>query len=114
MALPVISSKSDNVIRITLTDSAGDAIDPSGLASIEIGVYQKREVVLQKWESVTVVDGANGICEVYLDKANLGKIEGKRMFIEVAIGVTNANFEDNIQRMVATDIALCDIALSVL
>lgn len=114
MAFPIISSNSDNVIELTLTDENGDPINPTGLQGIEVAVYQKREVVLQKWDSVTTTDGANGKCEVYLDKANLKGISGKRLFLEVAIEVTNSNFADNVQRMVATDIPLADVALSVL
>lgn len=117
MSLPVIYKGSDEVIQLTITDADGAPVVPSTVEDIIISVYQTKENVIQKWllseGTVDIFDDADGIVRVNLDRDNTEKIPQKRIYLEVAVETTNADFEDGVARQIQSDIPLCDLKNSV-
>lgn len=116
----IIVTNSDNTIQFAILDSEGTPIDPTGVdvVNIEIAIYQRKEVVLQKFSktdgTVIVDDAAGGLVSLSLDKLNLKGISTKRVYGELVLILTNASFANNQQRIVLTDIIIGDVKPSVL
>lgn len=110
----MIPRKSDSVIQVTVNGSDGNAITISGLADLELVVYQKPKDIIQRWlmsdGDVTTIDDANGIVSVNLDRANSklmnAQNQNNKCYLEVIASITDADFEDNIRREVDTAIEL--------
>ena len=114
MAIALIPSNSDQIIKVRVKGDDGNYIDMTTV-SVIAAVYQKKESVLQKWSDSDIQRVSPlGTIEFYLDRANLKTIAGKRMFLELVVILTNSDFKNNEQRLVATDIPLADVVLSVL
>lgn len=107
--------KSDNVIQLTINGGDGNPITISGLADLEVLVYQSPKSIVQRWlksdGDITTVNDAAGIVSVNFDRANSKllnfKIEDCKM--EVIASFTDASFADNIRREVDTDIELTTV-----
>jgi hypothetical protein len=107
-----IVRKSDNVIELTINGSDGNPITITGMADLEVLVYQKPKTIIQRWllsdAEITIVNDAGGVVSVNFDRANTKllnfKIENCKL--EVIASFTDANFADNIRREVDTDIEL--------
>jgi hypothetical protein len=116
--LPKITQNSDFKIQVALTDVNGDAIEVSGLADIEMCIYQQRENVLQSWKQsdnqVETVSDSGGIVSVNVDRANITGNNLQRLFVEVAIMVTDLEFDGGVMRNVISDIPLCNLINSAL
>jgi hypothetical protein len=118
MGFPVIPQGADEVIEITLTDANGNAINPNDCLDVIVSVYQTKENTIQQWKlsdgDITVDgDGSAGIIQMGLDRNNTSTLPIARLFLEVCIETTNTEFEDDIQRQIATDIPLADLKNSV-
>lgn len=114
MGLPVIPKGADEVIEITLTDADENPINPNDCEDLIVSVYQTKDDILQQWklsdDEITISgDGSTGVIQVALDRDNTAKVDEKRIFMEIAIETENDEFEDGIQRQIATDIPLADL-----
>lgn len=113
-ALPIITQNSDFVLKVNLTDVEGNAIAISGIAQIKIAIYQKKENLLQVWDSsqagqVTTVSDSGGIISVNVDRANIAGLKLERIYAEISVAFTNSNFEYSLQWNTISDIPLCDL-----
>lgn len=115
MALTEIYKGSDEVIVITVTDGT-DPIDLATADDITVSVYQRSDVIIQQWKlsdsEVTITDASNGICQVNLDRDNTADLESKRLYIEVALQLVNADFESGVMIEKDSNVPLCDLANS--
>ncbi|CAB4218451.1 hypothetical protein UFOVP1605_27 [uncultured Caudovirales phage] len=118
MSLPIIYKGADEVINITITDSAGAPITISTLSDVIVSIYQTREQIIQQWSignsDLVVVNDAGGIVQANLDRDNTTEIPLKRLYLEVVAELSNSEFESNTQRMIVSDIDLADLKNSVI
>jgi len=117
MSVPIIYKGQDEIIQLTLTESGGSAITISILSDVIISVYQTKDDIIQQWKisnsSLIVISDAGGIVVANLDRDNLMNIPLKRLFFEIAVIVSNSDFEDGIQKIIKSDIVLADLKNSV-
>lgn len=116
MALAIMYKGSDEVIAITVTSNGTDPIDLNTAEDITVSAYQTKEDIIQSWKlsegEVIITDAVNGKCKVNLDRNNSATLPEKRIFIEVALTLVNADFENGIS--IEKDIQpLCDLKNSV-
>lgn len=113
MSLPIIVTNSDNVIELTITDSAGNPIDLAEVDDVEVAVYCRKENIIQHWKQslnqVTIVDAPNGIINVVLDRANTSTLSPNRLYAEIVVKIPDVRFESGYQLMIESDIAIADI-----
>lgn len=111
-----IPQGSDHTLNFAIKDTNGAAIDLGNAEEITVYVYQKRETTLQDFNTangVDITDAANGLFSVYLDRSSLDNVPEAKLYAEVVIDITNANFESGFKRNVITDIVLGIVVNSV-
>jgi hypothetical protein len=107
-----IVRKSDNVIELNIDGNDGNPITITGMADLELLVYQKPKTIIQRWllsdAEITIVNDTGGVVSVNFDRANTKLLNFKNddCKLEVIASFTDANFADNIRREVDTDIEL--------
>lgn len=108
---------SDEIIEVTIKDSDNSPINIGSLQDIIISCYQTKEDIIQQWilsdSQVTVVNESAGIVSVNLDRDNTKKLRLKRLYLEIAVKIANASFEDGYSLQKVSDIALADLKNSV-
>lgn len=113
MAVEILFQGSDEVIEVTILDGDGNAINPNSTSDIIISCYQNKEVIIQQWKKsasqVDIVDAVNGVVSVNLDRQNTLNLPLKRIYVEVAIQITNADFQSGYSLEKQSDIVLCDL-----
>lgn len=118
MALTEIYRGADEVINITLKDSAGDPIVISSLDDVIVSIYQTKETIIQQFKvsdsSLIITNDNAGIVTANLDRDNTANIPLRRLFIEVVAEISNSDFESGSQRMIISDIVLADLKNSVI
>lgn len=116
--LPILVRGSDEIIEVELLDNGDNPINPNDCTDIIVSVYQLKEDVLQLWKlslgEVSIYDAANGLVHVKLDRLNTTNIPIKRLFVEVALYFSDADFEGGVQIQKQSDIPLADLINSVL
>lgn len=115
--LPILTRNSDEIIEVELLDFEDNPINPTSCQDIIVSVYQLKDDVLQQWQKtlgeVSVYDAANGLIHVKLDRLNTKNIPLKRLFVEVALYFSDADFEGGVQIQRQSDIPLADLINSV-
>lgn len=110
--MATLPRSSDSRVRFTLLGGDGLPVTISGLADMNIFVYQKPKKVIQSWNldagEITIITDASGIVEVLLDRANteLMNFQLKDLRGELAAHFTDASFADGVRIEIATDIPL--------
>jgi hypothetical protein len=97
MALAQIPTGSDNTLQLTFEDNAGVAVDLDNATEITVKIYQKKAHILG---SYSLTD-------------NTVVIINAKLYAEVSIDITNANFEEGEKRTIVSDIILGEVVVSV-
>jgi hypothetical protein len=107
-----IVRKSDNVLQTTINGGNGLPLTITSLSDLEVLAYQLPKTIIQRWllsaGEIVIINDSGGVVEVYFDRANTNLLNFKNLNckLEVVASFTDANFEANIRREVATDIQL--------
>ena len=106
-------TNSDIDVIFTITDQDGAAIDLSSIAGLEILLYIKKTNILQSYDlaQINIVDAAQGICSVIFDRGN--NFEAGKLFAEIAVETTDANYEAGVKVSRESDILVTTITKSV-
>ena len=117
MALTQIPTGSDNTLQLTFEDSAGVAVDLDNATEIVVKVYQKKSHILGEYSltgsTVTIINSNTGRANVYINRSSLSAVSNGKLYAEVSIDITNANFEEGEKRTIVSDIILGEILVSV-
>ena len=113
MTTAMTYTNSDIDVIFTITDQDGAAIDLSAVAGLEILLYIKKTNILQSYDlaQINIVDAAAGICSVIFDRGN--NFEAGKLFAEIAVSTTDANYEAGIKVSRESDILVTTITKSV-
>ena len=110
MAIP---RKTDNVLQVTVNGSDGLPLTITGLADLEIVIYQKPKTIIQRFiyslAEIVIVNDAAGLVEVYIDRANTKLLKIEEVKLEVIASFTDTDFANNIRREVVPDIDLSTV-----
>lgn len=112
--MAIIPRKTDNVVRVTVLGSNGLPLTISGLADLQIVIYQKPKTIIQSFlksvaGQVTTISDAGGVVEVNVDRAKTKLLKIEECKLEVVASFTDTDFADNIRREVDTDIDLATV-----
>lgn len=83
----------DLILKFTITDNAGAPLVIDDLAGLEITIITK-DAIVQKFTSPVTVVSEDGTVKVNVDRANLSGYEGRVLYAEVKVKITNAAFAD--------------------
>ena len=92
----------DLILKFTIVNSAGTAINiSSGMADLEISVFVKDRVLVQKFvkslSQITTITAADGTVKVFVDRANLAGLGGRKLYAEVNVIITNSAFQGSVE-----------------
>lgn len=105
-------------VEITINKQDGTALDFSAATGILVAVYQRPDRVIARFSKVAKDDyttmeagqlsaAATGKLTLYLNSEDTTKLDqDKKVYAEVRISFTNANFTDSTQTVTASDIEL--------
>jgi hypothetical protein len=108
-----IFANSDISINLTIADENGAAIDLSAVETLNVFAYIKKEKILQSWtlSDVIITSPSAGECTCIFDRAN--NTETGRLFLEIQVGTTDANFAGGVKVSVQSDIEIATVKNSV-
>lgn len=109
-------NNNDHRIRVTVNGN-GSPLTISGLADLEIILYQDPKKIIQRWKkstgNITTITDAAGLVEVKADRANMIGIPIKDLKIEVVVFTTDVAFEGGVMRNTDTNVVLSELEDSV-
>jgi len=115
--MAVIQTGTDHTLRLTIVDTNGDPIDLNGAEDIKVELFQQRNNVLVSLSlaetTVEITDAVNGRCDGYVNRGELTAVVDGKLYAEVTVDMTNANFEDGFKRSIVSNILIGEIKLSV-
>jgi hypothetical protein len=117
MALAQIPTGSDNTLQLTFEDNAGVAVDLDNATEITVKIYQKKAHILGSYSltdnTVVIINANTGRANVYINRSDLTAVVNGKLYAEVSIDITNANFEAGEKRTIVSDIILGEVVVSV-
>lgn len=114
--MSVIVENSDVTINLAVKQSDGTTAYNLTGAEVRVAVYQNRQSIIRLFEDseVTRVSAAGGTITVYLDRANINGLPAKKLYAEIEVRITDANFSGSEGVLKVTDIELGEIKNSVI